>query len=374
MRSHPVGSASSSTQVLRLAIVWMALSLVVAAPVCRAETARLALPCPAAAGGRSAAVGECDTDLQVTSFWVDLAWAGTRAESCTVTLELSVRLSRHPDDWLAITARVPEGYRLANHEPGEWVPFYLMTHGAAADVEMCLQPTASAPRTVNFPVLLQVGPWRQWLTVYLRGTAEGYACAAALTDAAGGTLWFHRPDTPSSTELPGSVWSLPTNVGEALVFVSQTLDVEIETPGYLRAWCGIGTTPATLGDLLSQVCFHAGCAARRVEERRYVVSFAESYRGAPDASWFVLREGHRLRYHAEDAPAAALLPALVEAAGETIGDSPDLVWPRVSHSSQGSFRTVLASACENAVPRLIWELREGALHFRLAARPGSSAE
>ncbi len=374
MRSDPIGPASASTQGLRLALFWMALSLAVAAPVWGAAEARLALPCPPAAGATSAPGRECDTELQVTSFWVDLAWAGTRAESCTVTLELSVRLSRQPDEWLVITAHVPEGYRLADREPGEWVPFYFMTHSTAAHVEMCLEPAASAPPTVSFPVLLQVGSWQQWLTVYLRGSAEGYACAAALMDAAGSTLWFHGPHTLSSAGLCGSVWSLPTSVGEALLFISQTLGVEIDTPGYLRAWCGIGTAPATLGDLLSQVCFHAGCAARRVEEGRYAVKFAESYRGAPDASWFVLREGRQLRYHAKDAPAVALVPALVEAAGETMGDSPDLVWPRVSHSSQGSLQTVLASACESAVPRLTWESREGALYFRLAAKPESSAE
>jgi hypothetical protein len=352
------------------AFVWL---LAPGKPQCMAQSSLFAAP-PRPAGDTAAEGVRSASELRVESFWVELSWASSRTEASAVSLKLGVRLSSVPDGWLQIAARVQEGYRISQHEAGEWVPFYFMVHSPEAEVELQLQQCASEPGMVELPVVVQAGAWHQWLRVYLRGSPKGHAAAAVLTDSEGQPLWFRRSQTRASAGAPTSFWALPTRVGESLVFISEVLGVHIDIPGYLSPWCGISTSPASLDSLLSQVCHYAGCAARRVEERRYVVSFVETYRGAPDASWFVVKEGQRLRYHAEDAPATALLPALVEVAGEIMGDSPDLVWPRVSHTWRGGFHGVLASICDNAVPPLQWEPRNGAHYFELASRPGPDTE
>ncbi len=367
-----VHTSSAAIRCLGFALFASFWLLAAGRPQCMAQSSLFATP-PEPPGGTSAEGARSAGKLRVESFWIELSWARSRAEVSTVGLRLGIRLSSVPDGWLQIAARVPEGYRVSRHVAGEWVPFYLMTHSPEAEVELRLQQCASEPGMVEFPLVIQVGAWHQWLRVYLRGSPDGQAAAAVLTDSRGQPLWFRGSQTRASVGAPTSFWTLPTRVGESLVFASEVLGVHIEMPGYLSPWCGISTSPASLDSLLSQVCHYAGCAARRVDDRRYVVDFVETYRGAPDASWFVVKEGQRLRYHAEDAPATALLPALVEIAGEMIGDSPDLVWPRVNHTWKGGFLGVLASVCDNAVPPLQWEPRNGAHYFELASRPAPNS-
>ncbi len=366
-------TSSVAARCLGLALFTALWLLAAGKPQCMAQSSLFAAP-PRPPGGISVEGARSAGELRVESFWIELSWASSRTDPSTVSLRLGVRLSSVPDGWLQIAARVPEGYRVSEHEAGEWVPFYLMTHSPEAEVELRLEQCSCEAGMVEFPLVIQVGAWHQWMRVYLRGSPEGHAGAAVLTDSEGQPLWFRSSQTRASAGAPTSFWTLPSRVGESLVFISEVLGVHIDIPGYLSPWCGISTSPASLDTLLSQVCHYAGCAARRVEERRYVVRFVETYRGAPDASWFVVKEGQRLRYHAEDAPATALLPALVEIAGEIMGDSPDLVWPRVSHSWRGGFHGVLASICDNAVPPLQWEPRNGAHYFELASRPGPDTQ
>ncbi len=364
---------SSVTSLHLVSVLASVCLLTVGTPQSRAQ------PAPPAAfprmpeGGPAYERNCAPAELRVEYFWIELGWA-TAGTAPIVGLRLSVRLSAAPTDWLQVAARVPDGYRVLQYQSGEWVPFYLLTHSPTAEVELRLQWSASAPVLVDFPVLVHVGSWRQWMRVYLRGSPEGYAAAAVLIDSCGQPLWFRGSQTGVAAGEPGSFWALPTSVGESLLFVSEVMAVPIDMPGYLSPWCGLGTSPPTLDSLLNQVSHHAGCAARRADDGRYVVSFAESYRGAPDASWFVAREGQELRYHAEGTPAVRLLPALLEAAGETMGDSPDLVWSRVDHGWSGSFQAVLASVCAHAEPPLRWEPRSGAHYFELASRPDAGSE
>ncbi len=335
---------------------FLPLMLILVFSTFRACTAR-------AAAARPFGPGPSRSDqLDISSISLDLSWREGARDGRELVLSIRLSLASPPRDWLQVSVQVPEGYTILDHLPGEWVPYYLLTHSPTAEIDIQLRPVDPGPSASRFPMLVQVGHRRAWTTLWLGSYPSGHAAACAFADASGRPVWFTSPE-PDRRGAAGSFWLLMTNVSDALRFIADVLDVSIEVPGPLSPWCGMGLFTASAESLLEAICSCAGCVPERTGDGGFIVRFDETYLGAPDASWFVVRAGEEIRFHASEAPADDLLPALLAAAGESLGESPDLAASRVSHTWSGSLRSVVESACANAHPRLGWEVRDNRYRF-----------
>jgi hypothetical protein len=305
--------------------------------------------------------------LRLSSYTIDPSWsAGSGGRR--LVLQGHVLLDVAPDDWVQVSALIPDGYRAGERGPGEWVPFYFLTHSRRVVFDLDLQPTDDEGRTVSFPVLIQSGGRSAWLEIYLKGSGAdfGYASAIVQTDASGQPVWFVDRQSPAalSGDL-GSYWYFATSVSEALAFVGEMLDLDLHTPAYFTVWCGVGLRPGTLQDLLWECASRAGCEATKVGEREYDIDFADTYVGAPDASWFAVRQADLLRVHADGASAFDLVPAVVECLGATMEPSSALSGSTITSDWMGSPSFAIEAVCSSARPALAWTEHDGVFSFTL---------
>lgn len=301
--------------------------------------------------------------LAIKSFSADTTWSADEPGAGRLCIQVTATLDFIPEGWVQANVLVPEGYRAPAHASGQWVSFYFLTHSPSVSLDIVLYPETDHPPTVSFPILLEAGGRRSWLTLHVSTGPVGCALALAQVDASGHPRWF--------SGRPRSWWCFPTTVSHGLSFVADVLDVEIHTKHELVPWCGQGTSASSLDGLLELVSDDAGCVADRIGEGEYLIRFHETYRGAPDASWFVVRDGDRIHFHATGTPADQLIPAIVEVGGSVVAESPDLADATVYLDGYGTLRTLIERACTEAHPPLAWSLYDGAYHFRLQpeARP-----
>jgi len=302
--------------------------------------------------------------LPLRSFSIGPRWSGSWQQRGPLVLQVRLLLDAAPDDWLQVSVRVPDGYRSGEWGPGEWIAFYFLAHSPAATFEISLRPTTAAESTVSFPLLVQAGGRRTWLSVYLNGTANGYAAALVEIDRDGNPRWFANPDARADPHpRQTSYWSLTASVSDALAFIADVLQIDLYARHYLSRWCGVGMRPTSPQAALSEVAACAGCEVQQLGKREYAVAFADGYRGPPDTSWFVVPQGEELRVYANDAPAAEVIPALVESAGATMSASPDLDLSSVTCDHTGSLRGSLEAVCARARPPLVWAEHDGVFSF-----------
>jgi len=217
-----------------------------------------------------------------------------------------------------------------------------------------------ADRLISFPVAIQMGNRQAWLRIFLRRYDRGYAAAVVVLDG-GRPVWF-----PSAGDSSGlSYWTLMCTVSDALVFIANVLEIDIRAPDHLSPWCGTGMLAQNLDHLVQGVCQRAGCTFVSLGNT-IIVDFLPSYRGAPDASWFVIGQERDIRFSARNAPADDLISAIVEAGGGTIGAADALKGSLISQEWSGSFHSVLHAACDAAQPGLQWTEYEGVFDFALS--------
>ena len=279
----------------------------------------------------------------------------------SATLTLGLTLDTPVEDWLHINVLVPEGCRIWGRAEGQWVPAYFLTYSLGARLEMRLSEIES-DRLISFPIAVQTGEKQAWLKVFLRRYDRGYAAVVVVLDG-GQPIWFSSPDDSGGF----SYWTLMCTVSDALAFIGNVVEIDIRAADYLSPWCGTGMLVQDLDHLVGEVCRRAGCTFVSLG-RTIIVDFVPSYRGAPDASWFVVDQERGIRFSAQNAPADELIPAIVEAVGGTIGVDDALRESRISQEWSGSFRAVLHAACEAAEPGLQWTEHEGIFDFAYSSQ------
>jgi len=221
--------------------------------------------------------------------------------------------------------------------------------------------------TARLPMLLCLGERRVEAVLFLRSSEKGSVAAMALLNEKGKPLWPqpHSQGVWQPADVP-NWWNFYSSVSEGFTFVADVLGLEICTPGPLVALAGFGQPAYYTEELLRSLAREAGCVAEKVSKRAYRVRFADGYRGAPDASWFVVREGEQFYFRAQDVPVRPLLAAMVELVGGALVEGADLAGAKVV---VGGLTPSLAQAldliCECSTPQLVWWSRDGTYRFEL---------
>jgi hypothetical protein len=305
----------------------------------------------------------------VRAFWLELITVRWDRNWPRFSLRLSLRLHSVPHDWIRLDVRVPEGYRVGEQEAGDWVPSYLKVPTPEADITLRFRRLRPESTTVRFPVVVTTGERTVRFALYLRSGPEGLVAALAQEDGEGNPLWFKAPGAVSpETGYVESWWAFNTTTSNALNFIAEVSGLQIHLPGKLLSRAGGAGARSGVTYLLRDICLDAGCIFERVADREYRVRFSESYRGAPDASWWVAKRDGGFQFRGDDTPAADLLAALLEIADERMADSPDLAWSTLDTAGYGSSLVeALDAICRAVRPRLTWRLEHGAYFFELAS-------